>query len=81
MMRASLLATAATTTLNRRRWRRRVDPRPQLALAPLADPDQGAGAVDQLAPQVGVAAFAEAEPERLAGGAVLTWDQASQAAR
>src|SRR5919109_1188133 len=48
-----------------------VDPRPQLAGAALADPDQGAGTVDQLAAQVAVAALAQAQAPRLAAGAVL----------
>ena len=70
MIRASLLAMAATTTLNGRRCRKAVDPRPQLAGVPGTD-HQGAGAVDQLAAQVAVAALAQAELARLAAGGVL----------
>ena len=84
MIRASLLATAATATLNGRRVRKPSIPR----LAPSADPRRSArsGAqslpvrprlirtrarapVDPLAPQVAVAAFADAETTLLASGA------------
>jgi len=91
MIRASLLATAATATLNGRRVGKPSIPR----LAPSADPRRSArsGAqslpvrprlirtrarapVDPLAPQVAVAAFADAETTLLASGAVLAKDQA-----
>jgi hypothetical protein len=48
-----------------------VEPRPQLAAAPRADPDQGAGAGDQLPAQIAGAALARAPVPRLAGGPVL----------
>ena len=72
MIRASLLATAATTTLNGRRPQQAVDPCPELAVhGPAADPDQRPGAVHQLPPQIAVAALADAEQPLLAAGRVL----------
>jgi hypothetical protein len=53
-----------------------VEPRPQLAAASRADLDQGARTVDQLAAQVSVAAFAQAETPLLAAGGVRSGDQA-----
>ena len=65
IMRASLLATAATTTLKGRRL-----------LTACRDPDQRPGAVHELSPQIAVAALADAEQPLPAAGRVLARGEA-----